>query len=208
VSYFPFFVELEQKEGLVVGGGVTALRKVQKLLPYGPRLTVVSPVFHREIEQLPELELLRRPFDPALLEGRFFVIAATDDPELNHRIARLCRQRGILVNVVDSRADCTFLFPALVKRGDLTVGISTGGASPSAAVWLKEQIGALVPDGMEAILTCLEAQRDAVRAMFPDEAQRGMVFKALFLACLERRRPLENEETAELLDRFLEGEPG
>lgn len=204
---FPFFVDLEQKEGLVVGGGVTALRKIQKLLPYGPRLTAVSPAFHREIERLPALRLLRRPFEPALLNGKFFVIAATDDPALNHSVAGLCRQRGILVNVVDCRADCTFLFPALVKQGPLTVGISTGGASPSAAVWLKEQIGSLIPDNMEEILVYLEAQRDAVRALFPEEARRGAALKALFLACMEHCRPLSDRETAELLNRFMEEGP-
>jgi len=208
MSCFPFFVDLEQKEGLIVGGGVTALRKIRKLLPYGPKLTVVSPAFHREIEGLLALDLLRRPFDPALLDGKFFVIAATDDPSLNHDIARLCRQRGILVNVVDCRADCTFLFPALVKRGELSVGISTGGASPSAAVWLKEQIGALVPDSMEVILSYLETQRDTVRTAFPEEARRSAVFKALFLACMEHQRPLSEKDIAELLDRFMEEETG
>lgn len=206
MSCFPFFVELEQKEGLIVGGGVTALRKIQKLLPYGPRLTVAAPAMRREIEGLPGLRLLRQSFDPAFLEGKGFVIAATDNAPLNRRIADLCRQRGILVNVVDSRADCTFLFPALVKRGELTVGISTGGASPSAAVWLKEQIGAMVPDNMEEILNYLEIRRSAVRGMFPEEARRGAALKELFLACMERRRPLEEEETAELLKRFMEGE--
>ena len=208
MSCFPFFVDLEQKEGLIAGGGTTALRKIQKLLPYGPRLTVVSPDFQAEIEQLSPLKLLRQPFEPSLLEGKFFVIAATDDPPLNHSIAELCRQRGILVNVVDSRDACTFLFPALVKHGEMSVGISTGGASPSAAIWMKEQINALVPDSMEEILSYLESQRTTVRAMFSEEAQRGVVLKALFTACMDCQRPLSREETAGLLNRFGESEPG
>lgn len=206
MSYFPFFIDLEQKKGLIAGGGVTALRKIQKLLPYGPQLTVVSPAFHPEIEAFPALTLLRQPFDPAFLEGQFFAIAATDNPQLNHSISELCQQKGILVNVVDSRAECTFLFPALVKRGELTAGISTGGASPSAAIWLKEQLGALVPDNMEQILHYLEKQRRAVRTMFAEEAQRGAVLRALFLDCMERRRPLSEGETAALLNRFMEEE--
>ena len=200
MSVFPFFVDLEQKEGLIVGGGVTALRKLQKLLPYGPRLTVAAPDICREIEALPSLNLLRRPFAPGLLEGKLFVIAATDQPEVNRSVAKLCRQRGILVNVVDCRPDCTFLFPALVKRGEMTVGISTGGASPSAAIWLKEQIATLVPERMEEILTYLEAQRSLVRALFPEEVRRGAALKALWLACLERGEPLSGEETAALLE--------
>lgn len=205
MSCFPFFINLEQKEGLIVGGGVTALRKIQKLLPYGPRLTVVSPDFCREMEALSSLELLRRPFDPALLEGKFFAIAATNHAPLNHSIAELCRQRGILVNVVDCREDCTFLFPALVKRGELSVGVSTGGSSPSAAVWLKEQIKTLIPDNMEQLLDYLEGQRGQVQTLFPEEARRSAALKALCLACMERRRPLSGEETAEFFNRLTEG---
>lgn len=199
MGFFPFFIDLEQKEGLIAGGGATALRKVQKLLPYGPRLTVAAPVLRRELEELPGLTLLRQPFSPQLLEGKYFAVAATGDPALNRQISQLCRHRGILVNAVDDREACTFLFPALVKRGELSVGISTGGASPSAAIWLKEQTAALLPQSMEEILSYLERQRDPVRALFPQQAQRGRALKALFLACMDRQRPLDGAETRALL---------
>lgn len=146
MGYFPFFMELEGREGLVVGGGPVALRKIRKILPYGPRLTVAAPEIRPEIEALPGLALLRRAFEPAMLEGKFFVIAASDSREANRDIAALCRERGILVNVVDSKDQCTFLFPALVKRGDLTLGISTAGASPSAAAWVKGRAAAQIPE--------------------------------------------------------------
>ena len=137
MGYFPFFVDLEGQPGLIVGGGTVALRKADKLLPYGPHLTVVSPHILPELERIPGLTLSRREFSPADLDGMLFAIAATDDRGLNRRIAELCRERHIPVNAVDDREACSFLFPALVKRGDLSVGISTGGASPTAAIWLK-----------------------------------------------------------------------
>ncbi len=140
MGYFPFFMDLEGREGLVVGGGAVALRKLQKLLPYGPRLTVAAPELLAEIEALPGLTRLRRSFAPAMLEGKGFVIAATDDREVNRGIAALCRERGIPVNAVDDKEQCTFLFPALVKRGYLTVGVSTAGASPSAAAWVGRSV--------------------------------------------------------------------
>lgn len=201
MAYFPFFMELEGRKGLIVGGGTTALRKVQKLLPYGPELTVVSPRFCPEFQDLPGLTLLRRPFDPSLLEERFFTIAATGDRALNHQIAALCRERGILVNVVDDREACGFLFPALVKRGELSVGISTGGSSPSAAVWLKEQIAGLVPERIDEILAYLESQRPWVRERYSSEAERSGILTDLFWACLERGRPLDGDERSEILDR-------
>ena len=119
MGYFPFFVDLEGQPGLIVGGGTVALRKADKLLPYGPHLTVVSPHILPELERIPGLTLSRREFSPADLDGMLFAIAATDDRDLNRRIAELCRERHIPVNAVDDREACSFLFPALVKRGDL-----------------------------------------------------------------------------------------
>ena len=100
MAYFPFFMDLEGREGLVVGGGAVAARKIQKLLPYGPRLTVAAPELLPEIAALPGLTLLRRTFDPAMLEGKFFAVAASDSRETNREIAALCRERGVLVNTV------------------------------------------------------------------------------------------------------------
>lgn len=201
MGYFPFFIDLEGREGLVVGGGATALRKLEKLRPYGPVLTAAAPDFCPEIRGMDGVSLLRRPFDPALLEGKFFAVAATDDPAVNRQVAGLCRERGILVNVVDDRVACTFLFPSLVKRGELSVGVSTGGSSPSAAIWLKEQIAGLLPQNMEEILRFLDGQRACVRSRFSAEPERSKVLKALFLACLERERPLDEGETEEILNR-------
>lgn len=201
MGYFPFFIDLEGREGLVVGGGATALRKLQKLAPYGPVLTAVSPEFCPEIREMAGVALLRRPFDPALLEGKFFAVAATDDPAVNRQVAGLCRERGILVNAVDDREACTFLFPALVKRGELSVGVSTGGSSPSAAVWLKDQIAALLPQNIEEILTYLDGRRAWARSRFPSGAERGAVLSGLFWACLEQGGPLDGDETEEVLER-------
>ena len=158
MGYFPFFVDLTGKEGLIVGGGTVALRKVEKLLPYGPHLPVAAPEVLPELDSCPELTLLRRPFAPELLENKAFVIAATDDAAVNREISALCQERGIPVNVVDDPDQCTFLFPALVKRGDLSVGISTTGASPTAAVWLKQQVEGLIT------ITAADADTPAGRA--------------------------------------------
>ncbi len=202
MAYFPFFMDLKGREGLVVGGGAVAARKIGKLLPYGPRLTVAAPEILPEIEELPGLTLLSRVFDPAMLEGKFFVIAATDDREANREIAALCRERGTLVNAVDDKEQCTFLFPALVKRGDLTVGVSTAGASPSAAAWVKRRVDEAVPEDFGELLDYLASLRSMVRARVP-EARRAAVFSRLFSVCLEGGFPLE--EAA--LEAVLEGAP-
>nr|WP_325300591.1 siroheme synthase CysG [uncultured Oscillibacter sp.] len=199
MGYFPFFMELEGREGLVVGGGPVALRKIRKILPYGPRLTVAAPEIRPEIESLPGLALLRRAFEPAMLEGKFFVIAASDSREANRDIAALCRERGILVNVVDSKDQCTFLFPALVKRGDLTLGISTAGASPSAAAWVKGRAAAQIPEDFGELLSYLSSLRPVVRDRVP-EGHRAAVFSRLFSACLEGGFPLREAALAAALE--------
>ena len=199
MGYFPFFIQLQDAPGLIVGGGTVALRKAEKLLPYGPSLTVVAPEIGPELAALPGLALEYRPFRPEDVEGMAFVIAAAGDRELNHRVARLCREKGVPVNVVDDREACSFLFPALVKRGELSVGISTGGSSPTAAVWLKEQIAALLPEGLEDTLAWLEEQRPLLKARWPEERVRARGFSALFSACLGLGRPLTAEEREECL---------
>ena len=149
MAYFPMFVELEGRPCLIVGGGAVALRKARKLLPYGPCLTVVAQSFVPELEALEGAALCRRAFRPRDVEGQALVVAATGDGALNREIAALCRARRIPVNAVDDKDNCTFLFPALVRRGPLSIGISTGGASPTAAVYVKEKIEAALPGGDE-----------------------------------------------------------
>ena len=200
MAYFPFFMDLEGREGLIVGGGAVAARKVRALLPYGPRLTVAAPEISPELEALPGLTLLRRAFAPAMLEGRFFAVAATDDREANREVAALCRARGVLVNAVDDREHCTFLFPALVKRGDLTVGVSTGGTSPSAAVWVKKRIAQGLPENLGDLLAYLGSLRPMVRARVPGSEARGAAFSRLFAACLEGGFPLEPGALEDILE--------
>lgn len=197
MSYFPFFADLEGKKGLIIGGGTVALRKIEKLLPYGPELTVAAPEILPSIAALPGLTLCRREFQAADLTGMSFVIAAASDREANRRAAVLCKARNIPVNAADDPEACTFYFPALVKRGPLTIGISTGGASPAAAAYLREQIAAALPDHLEEILEYLARIRPAVKGR-PDA---GAVFRRLLAACLEHGRGLTEEEFREVLER-------
>ena len=131
------------------------------------------------------------------------VIAATDDTELNRRISTACREQNIPVNVVDDRENCTFLFPCLVQKGELSVGISTGGASPTAAVWLKEQISHMIPTDFDEILLWLEHLRPRFKAEIPEEHRRAALFSAAFRACLEKARPLTQEELDKLMEATL-----
>lgn len=204
MAYFPFFVDIAGADGLVIGGGTVALRKVEKLLPYAPRLTLIAPDIRPELEQIPGLTILRRAAQPQDLEGRAFVIAAAGDRAVNAELSRLCRERNIPVNVVDNKQESFFLFPCLIKRGSLSVGISTGGDSPSAAIYWKERFGALIPDEMEEILDYLALARLTIKETVPQLKQREAILKALFAACMECGRPLTQAEQTELVQKLEE----
>lgn len=194
MGYFPFFVELEGKKGVIVGGGTVAARKVEKLLAFGPQLTVIAPDIEAcvriqgELLQKDAAGSLRfeeRAFRMEDLDGADFVIAATDDTVLNGEIAAHCRESRIPVNVADDREKCNFFFPALVKEGPLTVGISTDGKSPLAASWVRREIAGMLPESIGEIIDLLGQIRPAVMALEAEEEDRKKLFEELFSYCME-----------------------
>lgn len=127
MAYFPFMMDIESKDCLVVGGGKIACRKVTDLLQFGARVTVIANEICQEIrevslEEASHVGLVDRPFMESDLTGRFLVIAATNDEELNRRISKSCMDLGILVNAVDIKDVCSFIFPAMIKQDELVEG--------------------------------------------------------------------------------------
>ena len=134
---------LEGRAALVMGAGKVALRKVEGLLQGGARVTVVAPAACPEIEALAEagrITLHRESYRKAHLEGAFLAIAATGDEAVNGQVAQDARELGILVNVVDRPALCTFTVPATLRRGELILAVATGGRCPSLASALREEL--------------------------------------------------------------------
>lgn len=200
MALFPFFVNIEGKQGLIIGGGKHALEKVNKLLPYGPKLKVIAAEFIRELSENPALELIYRRFRESDLDARpDFVIAAGEDIGENRRISALCREQKILVNVVDDREYCDFIFPSLIARGSLSIGICTGGASPATGVTLKKKIEKQIPDNIGEILDFLENKRPVIMAGIPDRKQRHAFYYCLSKSCMEKNRALTEEEFKKLL---------
>lgn len=207
MGYFPFFVDIGGKNGLVVGGGRVALHKLEKLLPYGARLTVVASGISQslaEYAQKNDICVINRAFEPGDLDGMVFVIAASDDREVNAEIGRLCREKGILANVVDDREACGFLFPSLVKAGRLSIGISTGGASPEAAASLRSQIASMIPADMEEILDYLNGLRPLAKEYIRDGAKRAAFLKDMAGTCMDRNVVFDEQETMRRLAGYME----
>lgn len=181
MTYFPFYCDIEQKKWLLVGGGRVAAGKFSRLIAFTEKITVIAPDISSEIrENAPSGVLfLERDFEEADLGRADIVVAATGDRQLNAWIASACRSRGIMVNAVDDPDNCDFIFPAIIKRGRLTVSVSTDGASPVYAAVLKKEISDLVPEDIDLILEKMAALRKTVPERFPffTQHERGMLYR-------------------------------
>ncbi|HJA93736.1 MAG TPA: bifunctional precorrin-2 dehydrogenase/sirohydrochlorin ferrochelatase [Candidatus Eisenbergiella merdipullorum] len=224
MAYFPFYINIERKRGVVLGGGRIAAGKISALLPFSPELICIAPVICGQIERMAQereevsrkedgerpgsLHLIRREARKEDLEGAFFVIAATDQKETNAWAAKLCREKGILINAVDDRKNCTFYFPALVHSGPVTIGISTGGCSPAAASWLRKETERIVPAGMGNAVERMGKLRERVLEYIPgnllDQKDRAAVLKKLFTYCRDKDFLLEDGELEDVLEALLQ----
>jgi precorrin-2 dehydrogenase/sirohydrochlorin ferrochelatase len=137
---FPAFIKLAGRRCLVVGAGEIALAKVFSLLQSDARITVVAPEAKsaiREMARSGRLVWHKRKYQPSDLAGAFLAIAGTSDFALNHEVFVEADRRGILCNAVDDPPNCDFYFPAVVRRGNLQIAISTAGESPAFAQKLR-----------------------------------------------------------------------
>ena len=208
MSYFPFFMNIEGKTGLIVGGGKSSFFKIKKLLPFKVNLEVIAVDVLDEIKQL-ETEgkvcIKYHSFSEAdLVQIPFFVIVALEDKEESHKIACLCRKKGILANVVDDPEYCDFYFPSLVTKGKCSIGISTSGASPAIAGLLREEIEEMIPEFIEELIDWLDEKRPQLKEQFPTQKARKQVLRTLYLACVERNRLLTEKEYEQLISLHLE----
>src|SRR5260370_39342549 len=128
---------------LVVGGGPVAERKVRGLLEVGARLAVVGPGVTPQLDAWARegrIRLIRRRYESSDLAGQSLAFVATDDGVVNAEVARDARAAGVLINAADDPAHCDFILPAVLRRGELTVAVSTGGASPALSRIVRDEL--------------------------------------------------------------------
>ncbi len=160
---FPAFIDLSNKRVLVVGGGKVATRKVKSLLKFTRNIRIVAPKIQKELTEIAEregLELVKRYFRASDLKGVDLVIVAVDNISLQRRIFRICQRRKILCNSVDSPELCNFIFPSLIVRGDISIGISTSGRAPALSKKLRELIEDCLPLDLEEVLEIVSRERE------------------------------------------------
>lgn len=212
MDYLPLFFDLKNRQALLVGGGDVALRKARLLVRAGARVRVVSREVHAELDELIERhggQVIIGEYHPALLDDVALVIAATDDESLNERVHYDAVARSLPVNVVDNPPLCTFVFPAIVDRSPIVIGISSGGQSPVLARLLRARLETLIPSGYSRLGKLVGGFRDRVKARFSSvNARRKFWEEILQGEVAERVFAGRDEEAAELLEQALDTADG
>jgi len=177
VSLFPMFVKLSGRLCLVVGAGPVGEAKIEGLLASGAAVRVLAPQATPAVEDWARAGRIvwdARTFEPADLEGTFLVVAATSSVEVNDSVFREAQRRGVLCNVVNDPEHCDFYYPAVVRRGDLQIAISTSGRSPALAQRLRRELEEQFGPEYEAWIEQLGQKRKELLSheMDPDERRR------------------------------------
>lgn len=208
MDYLPLFFKLTGQNVLLVGGGNVALRKARLLCRSGAIVTVIS---HKVCDELQDLldenkgQSIVGEYHTALLEGKMLVIAATDDNPLNERVHFDAVERNIPVNVVDSPKLCTFVFPAIVDRSPVVIGVSSGGSAPVLARLLRARLETWIPKSYGKLASIANHFRDQVKQTFSTVNHRRAFWENVLQGQIaEKVFAGRNDEAIELIEQQLE----
>jgi precorrin-2 dehydrogenase/sirohydrochlorin ferrochelatase len=203
MKYYPVFLRVAGRRCVVIGGGPVAERKVGSLLAADARVVVISPSLSAGLAARAaraDIEHVARPYRPGDLAGALLAYAATDDETLHAQIAVEAEAAGVLLNAVDRPRWCSFIAPAILRRGALTVAVSTAGGSPALARRVREEIEARLGPEYERALDVLSRLRRHLQAQPLSAAERQRILTGLVASdLLERLR----EPDAVAVDRLL-----
>ena len=209
-AYYPMFADLNGRRCLVIGGGAVAQRKVRTLIRYGARVTVISPTMTKRLAgyaRAGTIDAIARAVRPSDLRGAWLVYAATNDERINECVSRAAARQRIFTNVVDQTPLCSFIAPAIARRGHLVVAVSTGGSSPSLAKQLRRDLQALIEGGYPEMLRLLRSLRGVAKRKLPSYQDRKRYFDRLvrgktFALVKAGRGQAARQEALTLLDRW------
>jgi uroporphyrin-III C-methyltransferase/precorrin-2 dehydrogenase/sirohydrochlorin ferrochelatase len=202
MDLLPVFLNLRDRQTLVVGGGAVAARKIELLLKAHARVRVVAPELHPEVvlyRDAGRLEHLAGEFEPQHFEQVVFAVAATDSASVNRAVAAAGAARGIFVNVVDDASASTAVMPAIVDRSPLVVAIGSAGHSPTLSRRVRAQIEALLPERLGELARLAGRVRERVQHALPDLDRRRRFWDGLFAGSVASSLMAGNVKQAEQL---------
>lgn len=182
MRYYPIFLDIRDRNCLVIGGGEVAERKVNSLLSAGARVTVISPEVTDNLDRMEKdgkIRVIKRPYRKGDLKGAFLAYAATDDEDINRMVYAEAEKEGILLNVVDDPEKCGFIVPSVVERGALSIAISTGGASPAFAKRLRMEMEERYGDEYAVFLEIMAAIRQKLLTKGGESDKNKKIFNKL-----------------------------
>lgn len=178
-KYFTICVDIEDKTSIVFGGGEVARRKAASLKDAGAKVFVVSPQLDPVLEYMSfqhEITWVQREYKDGDIEGKDIVVAATNNREVNQRIGKLCKDRGILCNVVDQPEDGSYIVPTILERGPFSIAIGTSGISPTLAASVRQELEMAYGEEYGMFLEIVAPLRDIVQEDFKSPQQRQKIF--------------------------------
>ena len=202
MNTFPLFFKLETRKVLIVGGGDVALRKADLLSRAGACITVLAPSIDHDIEALlsdSKHQLIYENYNKSYMSGARIIIAATDEETLNHQIHADATERNIPVNVVDTPHLCDFIFPAIVDRNPIVIGISSNGKAPVLARLLRARLETLIPQGYGKLAKLAGEFRSEVKAKIPTLTGRRQFWERAFEGKVSELMFAGNEDQASAL---------
>jgi precorrin-2 dehydrogenase/sirohydrochlorin ferrochelatase len=173
--FYPVFLNLKGKRVVVIGGGEVAERKIESLLGTGALIVVVSPEVTTHLAELADTDRIqwdKREYSPGACNGAALVLSATDNSEVSRAVFQEAAAAGVLVNTADQPALCDFIMPAVVRRGDIAIAISTSGTSPGLAARLRRKISGVVGPEYARLSELLSRARPEIRRRIPNEQER------------------------------------
>ena len=189
---FPVFLQLNELHTLLVGGGQVALEKLTALLGNSPfaAITVVAKQISPEVREYtadyPSVQLHERVFEKSDLDDVDIVVVASNNPNLNEYIRLESRQRRLLINVADKPDLCDFYLGSVVKKGNLKLGISTNGKSPTIAKRIKELLNEALPEEIDETLNYMSQLRDLLKGDFTHKVKELNAHTAALIASKDR----------------------
>lgn len=185
MAYFPFIIDIEDMDCLIVGGGNMALHKAGILAEYNVNIHIVAMSVCDSLIKLAEsskrIDIKQKKFDGKDINGMDFVVVAAGDKALGLYISKICKERKIPVNVVDIKEACSFIFPAIIHKEPVLAAISTGGSSPALAADIKKSVREVIPGYYSSLAVNLEKARKYVIKNTDNASTRKQVFEKLVL---------------------------